>query len=65
MSDKTPEGLDGGLTNYGDRQFARYLRRSFAKSMGYTDASLGKTVVGICYTESGFNNCHRDFPPIL
>jgi dihydroxy-acid dehydratase len=59
------EGLDGGLTNYGDRQFARYLRRSFAKSMGYSDAALDRPIVGICYTESGFNNCHRHFPELL
>jgi len=66
MSDtKKPRGLTGGLTNYGDRDFAKYLRRSFAKSMGYTDASLDKPIVGICYTESGFNNCHRDFPQML
>jgi len=25
-----PIGLDRGLTNYGDRDFARYLRRSMA-----------------------------------
>ncbi len=30
----TPKGLDNGLTNYGDRDFARFLRRSFARSMG-------------------------------
>lgn len=66
MSGKMPhEGLSGGLTNYGDKDFARYLRRSFAKSMGYTDAALDKPIVGICYTESGFNNCHRDFPHML
>lgn len=64
MADKH-EGLTGGLTNYGDKDFARYLRRSFAKSMGYTDASLDKPIVGICYTESGFNNCHRHFPELL
>jgi dihydroxy-acid dehydratase len=64
MSEK-PKGLDNGLTNYGDRDFARYLRRSFAKSMGYTDASLDKPIVGICTTESGFNNCHRHFPEML
>lgn len=58
-------GLDNGLTNYGDPDFARYLRRSFAKSMGYTNKSLDKPIVGICYTESGFNNCHRHFPEML
>jgi dihydroxy-acid dehydratase len=60
-----PSGLDNGLTNYGDKDFARYLRRSFAKSMGYTDKALDKPIVGICYTESGFNNCHRHFPEML
>lgn len=59
------KGLAGGLTNYGDPEFALYLRRSFAKSMGYTDEALNKPIVGICYTESGFNNCHRHFPELL
>ena len=65
MKQPKPPGLAGGLTNYGDPAFARYLRRSFAKSMGYTDESLDKPIVGICYTESGFNNCHRHFPDLL
>lgn len=59
------KGLDNGLTNYGDQDFSRYLRRSFAKSMGYTSESLDKPIVGICYTDSGFNNCHRHFPEML
>ena len=64
MSDK-PVGIANGLTNYGDRDFSLYLRRSFAKSMGYTNAMLAKPVVGIAYTGSGFNNCHRHFPELL
>ena len=60
-----PRGIAGGLTNYGDPAFARYLRRSFAKSMGYSDAMLDRPVVGIAYTASGFNNCHRHFPEML
>ena len=35
-----PHGLARGLTNYGDSDFSRYLRRSFAKSMGYSRAML-------------------------
>src|ERR1700738_1669180 len=58
-------GLKHGLTNYGDRDFSLYLRRSFAQSMGYSRASLEKPVVGIAYTPSGFNNCHRHFPEML
>src|SRR5438094_2117112 len=58
-------GLEHGLTNYGDRDFSLYLRRSFAQSMGFSRATLGKAVVGIAYTGSGFNNCHRHFPELL
>jgi len=63
--DAPPRGLARGLTNYGDREFAAYLRRSFARSMGYSDEMLGRPVVGICYTGSDFNNCHRHFPELL
>jgi dihydroxy-acid dehydratase len=58
-------GLEHGLTNYGDRDFSLYLRRSFAQSMGYSRVMLAKPVVGIAYTPSGFNNCHRHFPEML
>jgi dihydroxy-acid dehydratase len=58
-------GLEDGLTNYGDRDFSLYLRRSFAQSMGYSRAILGRPVVGIAATASGFNNCHRHFPELL
>ncbi len=64
MSEHT-HGLQHGLTNYGDRDFSLYLRRSFAQSMGYSRALLSKPVVGIAYTPSGFNNCHRHFPELL
>ena len=64
MSDK-PTGIANGLTNYGDRDFSLYLRRSFAQSMGYSLDMLKKPVVGIAYTPSGFNNCHRHFPELL
>jgi dihydroxy-acid dehydratase len=62
---KKPVGIANGLTNYGDRDFSLYLRRSFARSMGYSTAMLEKPVVGIAYTPSGFNNCHRHFPDML
>src|ERR1700674_1758489 len=64
MTERT-HGLEHGLTNYGDRDFSLYLRRSFAQSMGYSRAMLGKPVIGIAYTPSGFNNCHRHFPELL
>ena len=61
----TDHGLDNGLTNYGDRDFARFLRRSFARSMGISRDMLDKPVVGIAMTPSGFNNCHRYMPELV
>jgi dihydroxy-acid dehydratase len=58
-------GLSRGLTNYGDRDFALYLRRSFARSMGYSTAALARPIIGIADSGSGFNNCHRHFPELL
>jgi dihydroxy-acid dehydratase len=58
-------GLARGLTNYGDAGFSLYLRRSFAKSMGYSSEMLARPVVGIADSKSGFNNCHRHFPELI
>src|SRR5215472_2281326 len=63
MSD--PVGLARGLTNYGDPDFALYLRRSFARAMGYSTDMLAKPVIGIANTASGFNNCHRLVPELV
>ena len=60
-----PVGLARGLTNYGDPDFALYLRRSFARSMGYSGDLLARPVVGIADSSSGFNNCHRHFPELI
>lgn len=65
MTDKDDHGFARGLTNYGDRDFSLYLRKSFAGSMGYSREMLARKVVGIAYTPSGFNNCHRHFPEML
>ena len=45
--------------------FSLYLRRSFAKSMGYSSEMLARPVVGIADSASGFNNCHRHFPELI
>jgi dihydroxy-acid dehydratase len=65
MAGKKPQGLARGLTNYGDAGFSLYLRRSFAKSMGYSSEMLARPVVGIADSKSGFNNCHRHFPELI
>jgi dihydroxy-acid dehydratase len=59
------QGLAHGLTNYGDRAFSLYLRRSFAASMGYSAAMLAKPIVGIASSPSGYNNCHRNMPELV
>ncbi|MBX2805917.1 MAG: dihydroxy-acid dehydratase, partial [Hyphomicrobiales bacterium] len=65
MADTDDTGFARGLTNYGDRDFSIYLRKSFASSMGYSREMLAKKIVGIAYTPSGYNNCHRHFPEML
>lgn len=60
-----PQGFDRGLANFGDRDFARYLRRAFARSVGISDEMLNRPVVGIAETGSGFNNCHRAMPELV
>jgi len=61
----TRRGLARNTSNYGDRDFALYLRRSFAKSMGYSQAMLDRPVVGIVDTGSAYNNCHRTVPELI
>jgi dihydroxy-acid dehydratase len=62
---KNTRGLARGLTNYGDADFSLYLRRSFAKSMGYSAEMLSRPVIGIAQSTSGFNSCHRHFPELV
>jgi dihydroxy-acid dehydratase len=65
MANDKPRGLRRNLTNYGDAEFAVYLRRSFARSMGYSLDMLDRPVVGIAQSGSGFNNCHRTMPELV
>jgi dihydroxy-acid dehydratase len=65
MTNPEKTGLAKGLTHYGDPDFALYLRRSFARAMGYGDAMLARPVIGITNTASGFNNCHRNLPELI
>ncbi|MGI9252662.1 MAG: dihydroxy-acid dehydratase, partial [Thermomicrobiales bacterium] len=49
----------GELTNYGDPGFSQFMRRAFAKGMGYTDADMARPVIGICNSWSELNHCNR------
>jgi dihydroxy-acid dehydratase len=65
MPDEKTHGLARNTANYGDRAFSLYLRRSFAKSMGYSQEMLDRPVVGIVNTASDYNNCHRTVPELI
>lgn len=66
MSDKKKaRGIRRNLTNYGDFEFAAYLRRSFARSMGYSKDMLDRPIIGIASSPSGFNSCHRTMPELV
>ena len=58
-------GLARNTANYGDKDFALYLRWSFGKSMGYSQAMLDRPVVGIVDTGSAYNKCHRTVPALI
>ena len=64
-ADDKPRGLSRGLTHYGDAGFAEFLRRSFARSMGYSTNLLGRPTIGIASAASDLNNCHRHFPELI
>src|SRR5512141_2918616 len=53
-----PQGMQKGLTSYGDRAFSVFLRKAFIKGAGYTDDALDRHVVGIANTGSAYNPCH-------
>ncbi|HEY4421098.1 MAG TPA: dihydroxy-acid dehydratase [Pseudonocardia sp.] len=63
MTEET--GLYRGLTNYGDREFSRYLRRTFLHSTGRAPDSLDRPVIGIATSASDFNPCHRAMPELV
>ncbi|MXZ49515.1 MAG: dihydroxy-acid dehydratase [Rhodobacteraceae bacterium] len=65
MTKQSRSGLARNLTHYGDPDFSVFLRKSFFSSMGFSREMLNRKIVGIAYTGSGFNNCHRHFPELL
>ncbi|MEX3965897.1 IlvD/Edd family dehydratase [Paraburkholderia sp. EG286B] len=60
-----PQGMRGGLTNYGDTDFSLFLRKAFIKGAGYTDDALARPVIGITNTGSAYNPCHGNVPQLL
>ncbi len=64
MDDKKT-GIKQNLTNYGDLGFSTFLRKSFIKGLGYSDAMLDKHIVGIINTFSNYNSCHGNVPELI
>jgi dihydroxy-acid dehydratase len=61
----TPQGMNRGLTNYGDAAFSGFLRQAFIKGAGYTDGALTRPVVGIVNAASGYNPCQGNAPQMV
>ena len=59
------QGLNKGLTRYGDEGFSLFLRKAFIKGMGYSDDALDRPIIGIVDTSSGFNACHANVPDLI
>jgi len=57
--------LRRNLSATGDSGLALYLRRLFARSMGYSLELLDRPIVGIAQSASGFNSCHRLMPELV
>src|ERR1700733_7755654 len=60
-----PTGLSRNLPHYGDAAFSIFLRKAFIKAMGYTDDALGRPIIGIVNTFSGYNACHQNIPDLI
>src|SRR5262249_13026255 len=58
-------GLKKGLTDYGDAEFALFLRRAFIKAMGLSDDALDRPIVAVTNTFSDYNPCHGNVPALI
>jgi dihydroxy-acid dehydratase len=70
MSSHKPQGMNKGLTSYGDVGFSYFLRKAFIKGAGFTDNALGtqaapRPVIGIANTGSAYNPCHGNMPQLI
>jgi dihydroxy-acid dehydratase len=63
MSEK--RGLRKNVTQYGDSEFAFYLRKAFIKAAGYSDDALDRPVIGIVDSGSGYNPCHGNMKELI
>src|SRR3954451_16175640 len=64
LGNEMTKGLGSRLAQYGDEEFALFLRRGFLKGAGFTDEALDLPIVGILSTASDFNPCHKTAPQV-
>ena len=60
-----PQGMNQGLTNYGDEAFSLFLRKAFIKGAGYTGDALSRPIIGIVNAASGYNPCQGNAPQLI
>ncbi len=65
MNSPDERGIYRGLVSYGDRDFSRYLRRTFLHASGRSPESLDRPVIGIATSSSDYNPCHRQQPELV
>ena len=58
-------GMQKALAQYGDPEFAVFLRKAFIKAMGYTEEALDRPIIGIVNTASDYNACHQTVPDLI
>jgi dihydroxy-acid dehydratase len=58
MSNESSLSRADKLTGYGDAGFSRFMRRAFAKGMGYTNEDLERPIIGIANSWSELNHCN-------
>src|SRR6201987_2620825 len=64
LGNEMTKGRRSRLAQYGDEEFALFLRRGFLKGAGFTDDALDRPIVGVLSTASDFNPCHRTAPQL-
>ena len=58
-------GIYSNLTDYGDPEFSRFIRRAFMSATGYDTKDLERPIVGIADTSSDYNTCHARMPELV
>ncbi len=65
MTRPADTGIYRNLTNYGDPEFSKYMRRAFLAAAGYDREDVTRPVIGIASTASDYNPCHGHMPGLI